>query len=69
GEAFVFLHVPDDMSGVYYFICVPNLDVMDGDETRFHHTAVGQVFAFILRALRAEPPLMFWYDTAANFDT
>jgi hypothetical protein len=51
-EAFVFLHIPDDPTIVYYSGCVPNLDVLDDDdETRLHRTAVAQVFAFILQAL------------------
>ncbi|KAK8093313.1 serine/threonine protein kinase [Apiospora kogelbergensis] len=29
GEAFVFLHIPDDPSIVYYSVCLPCLDVMD----------------------------------------
>ena len=68
-QAFVFLHIPDDPTNVHYSVCVPNLDVMEDDETRLHHTAVAQVFAFIVRALRAEPPPMSWHDAAANLDT
>lgn len=28
-EAYVFLHIPDDPSCVYYSVCVPSLDVQD----------------------------------------
>jgi hypothetical protein len=31
---FVFLHIPDDPATVYFSVCVPNLDVLDDDETR-----------------------------------
>ncbi|KAK2022210.1 hypothetical protein LX32DRAFT_677351 [Colletotrichum zoysiae] len=69
GEAFVFLHIPDDPTIVYYSVRVPNLDVLDDDENRLHGTAVAQVFAFILQALRAEPPPLSWHDAAAGLDT
>ncbi len=68
GEAFVFLHIPDDPTIVYYSVCVPNLDVMDDDENRFHRTAVAQVFAFLLQALRAPSPPQSWHDLAACLD-
>ncbi|KAH7012653.1 uncharacterized protein B0I36DRAFT_369779 [Microdochium trichocladiopsis] len=69
GEAFVFLHIPDDPATVYFSVCVPNLDVMDDDETRLHRTAAAQVFAFILQALRARPPPESWHDEAERLDT
>ncbi|RSL80707.1 hypothetical protein CEP52_017335, partial [Fusarium oligoseptatum] len=46
GEAYIFLHIPDDPSCVYYSVCVPSLDVQEDDETRLHRTAVAQAFAF-----------------------
>lgn len=62
GETFIFLHIPTDPSIVYFSVSVPNPDVMDDDETRVHRTAVAQVFAFTLQALRAKPALrdMLW---------
>ena len=48
GECFVFLHILADPSIVYYSVCVPNLDIIDDDETRLHRTAIAQVFAFTL---------------------
>ncbi|KAF6821137.1 hypothetical protein CPLU01_12564 [Colletotrichum plurivorum] len=69
GETFVFLHIPDDPTTVYYHVCVPNLDVLDDDENRLHRTAVAQVFAFTIQALRAEPPPPSWHDAAAALDT
>ncbi|KAI1846941.1 hypothetical protein JX265_014015 [Neoarthrinium moseri] len=69
GEVFVFLHIPNDPTTVYYSLCVPNLDVVDGDDLRLHRTAVAQVFAFVLQALQTEPPPMAWYDAAAELST
>jgi hypothetical protein len=69
GEAFVFLYIPDDPTIVYYSVCVPNLDVLDDDETRLHRTAVAQVFAFTLQALRAGPPPLSWHDGVADLKT
>ncbi|KAL2256946.1 hypothetical protein VTK26DRAFT_865 [Humicola hyalothermophila] len=68
GQVFVFLHIPDDPAIVYYYVCVPNQDVLDDDENRLHRTAVAQVFAFILQALRASPPPMSWHDAATSLD-
>ncbi|KAJ6437065.1 phosphoglycerate mutase [Purpureocillium lavendulum] len=70
GEVFIFLHIhPSDPSMVYYSVQVPNLDVMDDDETRLHRTAVSQVFAFVLRAIREEPPPQVWFDAAEALET
>ncbi|KAF9775860.1 hypothetical protein IL306_006020 [Fusarium sp. DS 682] len=69
GQAFVFLHISDDPSTVYYSVCIPKLDVMDEEETRLHRTAVAQVFAFILQALRSQPPPESWYDEANRLGT
>lgn len=66
GQAFTFLYIPDDPSIVY---CVPNLDVLDDDENRLHRTAVAQVFAFTLQALRTAPLPLSWRDAAAHLDT
>jgi hypothetical protein len=69
GQTFVFLYIPNDPSTVYYSVCVPDKDVMDNDENRLHRTAVAQVFAFILQALRADPPPQSWHDEAGKLDT
>ncbi|KAK3933899.1 hypothetical protein QBC46DRAFT_462886 [Diplogelasinospora grovesii] len=69
GQTFVFLYIPDDPTIVYYYVSVPNLDVLDDDETRLHRTAVAQVFAFVLQSLRVEPPPQSWHDAAAGLDT
>ncbi|PYH88799.1 hypothetical protein BO71DRAFT_403570 [Aspergillus ellipticus CBS 707.79] len=64
GEAFVFLHIPEDPTVVQYYLCVPNQDVQANDQCRLHRTAIGQVLAFTLQALTAEAPSQEWYDTA-----
>ncbi|KAG4282241.1 hypothetical protein FPRO04_13362 [Fusarium proliferatum] len=69
GETYVFLHIPDDPSCVYYSVCVPSLDVQDGDQTRLHRTAVAQAFAFVLQAIRSPPPCQAWHDAAEHLDT
>ncbi|CAK7265294.1 hypothetical protein SEPCBS119000_001439 [Sporothrix epigloea] len=66
GQTYVFLYIPDDPSIVYYHVSVPNKDVRDDDECRLHKTAVGQVFAFVLRSLPVESPPQSWYDAAAK---
>ncbi|UPK91528.1 hypothetical protein LCI18_002463 [Fusarium solani-melongenae] len=68
GEAYVFLHIPDDPSCVYYYVCVPSLDVQDDDETRLYRTAVAQAFAFVLQAIRSPPPCQSWQDAAGELD-
>lgn len=55
GQTPIFLHIPDDPSVAYHFVCVPNLDVLEDYENRLHRTTVAQVFAFVLQALRSPP--------------
>ncbi|KAF2175844.1 hypothetical protein K469DRAFT_52759 [Zopfia rhizophila CBS 207.26] len=54
---------------VYFSVCVPNLDVIDDDETRLHRTAATQVFAPTLQALRERPPPESRHDEAERLDT
>jgi hypothetical protein len=69
GEAFIFLQILDDPNTVYYSVCIPSQDVNTDDDTGLHRTTVAQVFAFILRALRAKPPPTTWYEDMAWLDT
>jgi hypothetical protein len=69
GEAIIFLHIPDDPSVVYYHLSVPKVDYQQGGENRLYGTAVAQVFAFVLRAIRAEPPSASWHDEANTLPT
>ncbi|EEH21951.2 hypothetical protein PABG_04162 [Paracoccidioides brasiliensis Pb03] len=68
GEVFIFLHIPDDPTVVYYSVSVPNIDFQEDDENRFHRSAVAQVFAFILHALLKEPPPQSWHDKTLTLD-
>ncbi|KAF2785855.1 hypothetical protein K505DRAFT_261180, partial [Melanomma pulvis-pyrius CBS 109.77] len=73
GEAFIFLQVPDDPRTVRYFLSVPKGDV--GETTgwvqdseganRLHLTAVGQMLAFTLQALKTPPRTHRWRAEAA----
>ncbi|KAF2644398.1 hypothetical protein P280DRAFT_467026 [Massarina eburnea CBS 473.64] len=73
GEAFIFLRVPDDPRTVYYFLSVPKGDVgpttgwaPNSDATnRLHLTAVGQMLAFTLEALKTPPRGQKWRTDAA----
>jgi len=72
GEAFIFLRVPDNPETVYYFLSVPEGDVgettgMASDangQNRLHLTAVGQVLAFTLQALKRPPRSQSWQANA-----
>lgn len=66
GEAYVFLYISDDPSCVYYYLCAPSLDVQDDDETRLHRTAVAQVFAFVLQAIRSPVPPQTWHTATED---
>lgn len=70
GEAFIFLHISDDdPTTVYYYLSVPGNEVgettgfsaTDPDaHNRLHLTAVGQVLAFTLQALRTPVRPQSW---------
>ncbi|KAI5285235.1 hypothetical protein KEM54_000736 [Ascosphaera aggregata] len=75
GEAYIFLHVPvDDPSTIYYYLSVPKEDVgsttgWTGDpsgDNGLHLTALGQVLAFTLRALRVQVRHTAWTKWAAS---
>ncbi|EEH33300.2 hypothetical protein PAAG_04350 [Paracoccidioides lutzii Pb01] len=68
GEVFIFLHISDDPTVVYYSVSVPNIDFQEDDENRFHRSAVAQVFAFIIRALLKEPPPQSWHEKTLTLD-
>ncbi|GBF62044.1 hypothetical protein TMEN_4568 [Trichophyton mentagrophytes] len=71
GEAFIFLHFKADEPGtLYYRLSVPETDVNqeseDDHENRLRKTAVGQVLAFTLRAIRTNPHDQKWKDWAIS---
>ncbi|KAG5980174.1 hypothetical protein E4U55_004315 [Claviceps digitariae] len=68
GQVFLFLHIADDPSTVYYSVCVPKEDVMDTDKARLHRTAVAQVFAFTLQAMASKMPSQSWFDKLNDLD-
>uniref|UniRef100_A0A093VE36 Putative AAA family ATPase y4kL n=1 Tax=Talaromyces marneffei PM1 TaxID=1077442 RepID=A0A093VE36_TALMA len=72
GEAFIFLRVPHHKpSTVLYYLSVPKEDVGNTtnwprDDNRLHLTAVGQLLAFTLRALRTSPRDIAWRSWARS---
>ncbi|KAK2757291.1 hypothetical protein FQN54_004805 [Arachnomyces sp. PD_36] len=75
GEAYIFLRVPhNDPSTVYYYLSVPEEDVgpttgwkdEPKSDNRLHLTALGQVLAFTLRALRVPIRDIAWTKWAAS---
>ncbi|DAA75688.1 TPA_exp: Uncharacterized protein A8136_1410 [Trichophyton benhamiae CBS 112371] len=71
GEALIFLHFKTDEPGtVYYRLSVPEADMNqegeDNDTNRLRKTAVGQVLAFTLRAIRTTPHDQNWKDWAMS---
>ena len=73
GEAFVFFHVREDHpETVYYHLCIPNEDVGEetgwrpdsSDDNRLHLTAVAQVSAFCLQAVKTTPRSQEWQEKA-----
>ncbi|KAK3046226.1 hypothetical protein LTR09_012274 [Extremus antarcticus] len=62
GQAYVFLRIGDDPSEVYFSVQIPSLDVSTNDERRLHHTAVAQVFAFIVQAAGESGPAQDWHQ-------
>ncbi|KAK7177357.1 hypothetical protein PSPO01_16598, partial [Paraphaeosphaeria sporulosa] len=73
GEAYIFLRVGDDPRTVHYFLSVPKGDVgattgwTAGSEgpNRLHLTAVGQMLAFTLQALKTPQRSQGWRTAAA----
>ncbi|PKK53377.1 hypothetical protein CI102_3023 [Trichoderma harzianum] len=69
GDAIIFLEIyDDDPSIVHYYVSIPDIDVCDEDESTLRYSAVGQIFAFIIRAMQAEPRSVQWHDRTANVD-
>ena len=74
GIAFIFLRIPDDPRTVQYYVSVPKGDVGEStrwthdtsSENRLHLTAVGQMLAFTLRALKTPPRSQIWRNHAIS---
>jgi len=66
GEAFIFGYIPDDPTSFHYSVNIPGEDYVVDDDERLEYTAVGQVFAFILQALRKRRPGQEWKEKATK---
>ncbi|KAK2782564.1 hypothetical protein FQN53_009697 [Emmonsiellopsis sp. PD_33] len=68
GEAFIFVHIPDDPSSVQCALCVPGLDVQATDDSDIQLTAVAQVLAFTVIASKSPPVPQQWHDAVSRLD-
>ncbi|KAG6156821.1 hypothetical protein E4U11_005503 [Claviceps purpurea] len=60
GEVMIFLHINDnDPSIVEYHLCDPSSDV-DGDDDKMDFSAVSQLFAFTVQAMKARAASSTW---------
>ncbi|KAL1979562.1 hypothetical protein VTN96DRAFT_5562 [Rasamsonia emersonii] len=72
GEAYLFVHIPyEDSSVAKCHLSIPNREVVDiNDEDHLRRTAMAQVLAFTLYAMRASwSPRQSWYISASQQDT
>ncbi|KAL7938344.1 hypothetical protein V8C35DRAFT_150078 [Trichoderma chlorosporum] len=69
GEAIIFMEIHDDPSIVHCHVSVPDNDVSHDDESTLCYSAVGQIFAFIIRAMQAAALSVQWHDKIANLDS
>ncbi|KAG5296012.1 hypothetical protein I7I50_08965 [Histoplasma capsulatum G186AR] len=68
GEAFIFVHIPDDPSSLQCALCIPSLNVKATDGSEIRLTAVAQVLAFTLIALKCPRVTQQWHDAAKRLD-
>ncbi|OJD24854.1 hypothetical protein ACJ73_03789 [Blastomyces percursus] len=68
GEAFIFVHIPDDPSSVQCALCIPSLNVKATDGSDSQLTAVAQVLAFTVIALKSPRVSQQWHDAASRLD-
>ncbi|RFU75240.1 serine threonine kinase [Trichoderma arundinaceum] len=66
GEAVIFLELQEDPSVVHYFVSVPDRDVSCQDESTLLYSAVGQIFAFMIRSMQVESTTMEWIDKSSS---
>ncbi|KAG6310886.1 hypothetical protein E4U22_003036, partial [Claviceps purpurea] len=68
GEVMIFLHINDnDPSIVEYHLCDPSSDVV-GDDDKMDFSAVPQLFAFTVQAMKARETTEEWKTAAASRD-
>ncbi|OTA00170.1 hypothetical protein A9Z42_0054720 [Trichoderma parareesei] len=68
GVAIIFLEIQEDPSVVHCYVSVPDDDVSVQEESGVYHSAVGQIFAFMIRAMQAERISNEWRNKTANLD-
>lgn len=68
GEAFIFVHIPDDPSSVQCALCIPSLNVKATEGSDIQLTAVAQVLAFTVIALKCPRVSQQWHDAAKRLD-
>ncbi|KAL6893346.1 hypothetical protein GGI43DRAFT_181162 [Trichoderma evansii] len=61
-EGIVFLEIQEDPSVVHYSVSLPRDEVDYHVESTMPYSAVSQIFAFIIRAMRAKSSSMAWSD-------
>lgn len=69
GGVIIFVHIKDNPEIVEYYLCVPSEEVDLNKPTTLHRTAVAQVSAFTLRAIRDPAPSQDWYLAAKRLST
>lgn len=57
-EGIVFLEIQNDPSVVHYFVSLPKEEVDTQVESTVHYSAVSQIFAFVMRAMRSKTESM-----------
>ncbi|EGR49841.1 uncharacterized protein TRIREDRAFT_106131 [Trichoderma reesei QM6a] len=68
GVAIIFLEIQEDPSVVHCFVSVPDDDVSVQEESGVYFSAVGQIFAFMIRAMQAGRISNKWRNKAVNLD-
>ncbi|PNP49501.1 hypothetical protein THARTR1_09823 [Trichoderma harzianum] len=68
GEAIIFVEIHDDPSVAHCYVSIPDNDVSAEDESTLRYSAVGQIFAFMIRAMQAGPRSVQWHDRTATLD-
>lgn len=63
-DGIVFLEVQKDPTVVHYFVSLPRDEVDNHVESTMPYSAVSQIFAFVIRAMRATSSSMRWIEQA-----
>ncbi|KAL7822718.1 hypothetical protein V8C26DRAFT_387154 [Trichoderma gracile] len=68
GVAIIFLEIQEDPSTVHCYVSVPDDDVSVHEESGVYFSAVGQIFAFMIRAMQAGRIPNEWRNKVENLD-